>query len=113
MYSAQFKDSMKQIWNEWNQASKDSGFVEGVILGALAKDNLNLLSEILPLFEDWRQSVNELEIKDDSKKILMYSTYFNTYVRTKEANSFNVDSKIVIKKDVGKFSYFLNCYKIS
>ena len=86
MHSTQFKDSIKNIWNQCTQASKDSGFVEGVMLGVLAKDNLNLLSEILPLFEDWKQTAHEMSFEDDAKKIIMYSAYFNTYMKAKEVN---------------------------
>lgn len=78
------KDAYKNQWKECLKFGKDAGFVDGLVIGTLISEFPQDTDELVSMFEDWKQSVIEMECTDDSKKIVLYAAYWNTYLKGKQ-----------------------------
>lgn len=81
------KDALKKCWKECLSVAQGGGFVDGLVLGTLINFQPDDMPEWLTVFDEWKQSILEMEFKEDPKKLLIYSAYLVTYFKGKEMES--------------------------
>ncbi|CAI2374085.1 unnamed protein product [Moneuplotes crassus] len=69
----------KEIWTKLVEKGKKGTFLDGLVLGTLVQDQSHSIEDWASLFEDWKESANEMGLDEDKKKLLMYSSFLLTY----------------------------------